>query len=155
MKTLCILIATALFCSSTPARLGETMDEISKRYGRPSRSSLGKIDPKSGLPQKNYSFKGYRITVVFKDGKCVREWVFLLSDLPLTDDECFELVKGITGDTNLIRGKFSSWEGEGWWASGGGMLLVTAQSYNDQVEQHARELAKKEKESAKKNAQGF
>ena len=154
MKTFSILISTLLLCGSAQARLGESPDEIQKRYGKPQRQG-DRLDKDSGLPQSDYIFKDYSITVVFKEGKCVREWVNKKDYGLITDEEVFKLIKGITGEADMKNRGRNSWEGKGWEAIGGGMVVVTATAYQDQVKIHQIAEAKRKEAEAKRKAEGF
>lgn len=156
MKTLCILVLIAFF-QTVHARLGETTEEIQARYGKPKLSVLGKTDYSSGLPQSRYEFKDYKIRVVFKDGKSICETVEKKNDSSIDEDETFELVKAISGDTSLEKGRSRfSWEGDAWRAIGGGGQVVAQLKIYDQIVKDYKEFVAKERsEQAKKKADGF
>ena len=68
----CVLTTWLASSLSVAARVGETKDQIEKRYGQPTETL--KRDPKE--PQKEtlrYSFQGYVVEVGYEAGVCVYE----------------------------------------------------------------------------------
>jgi hypothetical protein len=155
MKTFCILTATVLLCGSVHARIGESPEEIQQRYGKP-KTQGEKVDKGSGLPQSHYIFKDYSITVVFQNGKCVREWVNKKNYGNITDEESFELVKGITGEIDLKNNGRRHWTGANWKAMvGTSIVVVTSNTYTEQVKAFEIEQANRRAAEAKKKTAGF
>jgi hypothetical protein len=72
MKTINVLILIALVVSTTSAfaRLGETREEIDKRYGEGKRSDTQRLE---GTETIKYNFNNFEIEVVFHDKKSVWE----------------------------------------------------------------------------------
>ena len=61
MKTLLLLIALA-FSASAFARIGETTEQIDKRYGQPQETTRSKAE------SRRYLFRGFTVLVFFEQG---------------------------------------------------------------------------------------
>jgi hypothetical protein len=72
MKTINILILIALAVSTTSAfaRIGETRQEIDKRYGDGKRSDTQRLE---GAETIKYHFNNFEVEVVFHDNKSTKE----------------------------------------------------------------------------------
>jgi hypothetical protein len=72
MKTLHVLILTALLLttSSAFARLGETREEIAKRYGPGKRCDIQRL---TGAETMVYNYDNFEVEVVFHDEKSIWE----------------------------------------------------------------------------------
>jgi len=153
LTTLCL---TALLCGTVQARLGETVAEISERYGKPLNTNP--TQGIFGLAESTYLFKGYSICVNFKDGKCVREQVTPKAKQELTEDACFELVKS-------VGGLDWAWKKEGdfFWKRDDGANAVGDKSHfiieSDRLAKHRDAYLKQQsdnaKNEAKKKTEGF
>ena len=65
-----ILTALLLFTTSAFARLGETREQIAKRYGPGTRSDIQRLE---GAETMKYSYNNFQIEVVFHEDKSIRE----------------------------------------------------------------------------------
>jgi hypothetical protein len=72
MKIHSVLILSGLlvFTASAFARLGETRDEIDKRYGQGTRSDIQRLE---GAETFKYQFNDFQVEVVFHDNKSIWE----------------------------------------------------------------------------------
>ena len=93
MKTESIILFLALWASLAQARLGESTNEIHARYGE----SAGP-DSFLGLPAESYHFQGYKILVVFKDGRS-----FIEALKPVQDSARIEV-----GDAEHLAGQIAN-----------------------------------------------
>lgn len=156
MKSIITLLIVAV-CLSASARLGETAEEIQTRYGKPilpTQPTVGIY----GLSSTNYLFKGYEITVNFKNGKSIRESVKPKAKSELTEAECFELVKNIGGlDWAWVK------EAEFFWKRDDGALgigskesfAVESQQFANHRTEYFKAKAEAEKAAAQKATSGF
>ena len=68
LKTLGIVAALTISLTNAHARPGETAPEIETRYGKP------KLEKQShGNISREYSYRGYRVSVLFQNGVCRTE----------------------------------------------------------------------------------
>jgi hypothetical protein len=72
MKITQVLILTGLllFTTSAFARLGETREQIDKRYGQGTRSDIQRLE---GAETIKYHFDNFEVEVVFHDNKSIWE----------------------------------------------------------------------------------
>src|SRR4051812_1438143 len=106
-NTLAIAVLTLALAVSTQARVGETQQEITLRYGhgQPTATRL------MGAETLNYVKNGFSVDCVMVDGKCIWEWFHRL-DTTITDDDIKELIKTntSTGNSWHFERKESRWE---------------------------------------------
>src|SRR5438552_7496697 len=69
--------AATLLVSSSVARIGETEAQIEQRYGQPVPAANPQPD------RKVYKFKGFTISVVFRDGKSWQEQIWKGEDMSM------------------------------------------------------------------------
>ncbi len=150
---------------TTHARLGETVDEIQKRYGEPVNVGKARVFFPSHLvegnlydmPVTNYFFKDYIVTVFFKDGKSASELVVPKTRRLADADEIESLIKAIGGEgyTKGLTGKIWKKADGGRAVDLDGELQVATAAF----EKHFRDFQKREEASkraaAKKKADGF
>ena len=153
-----ILILTLLTMGvAAHARLGETAEQIQKRYGNPIPFSIAylAVDFGSGLAQTNYVFNGYKITVVYKEGKSVKETLEHRALEMIAEEEGINLIKAISGSTNLVLNG-TKWTGEGvGGAANKSYVYVWSQTYIDAAEKHEQEEAARKKAESEKRVEGF
>lgn len=153
MKTVYLLLA--ITCPLlAQARLGETPEQIQKRYGSPSKKVL---DPICGLTTSNYLFKEYSIDVSFKDGLAVREAVKKAGramDL-ISMEEGAALVKAIGGEA------WKASEG-GWKSRDGGRAMwfgqhvfIESGAFLKHKKAYEQQESKRKAEADRKKADGF
>jgi len=65
-----ILSGLLVFTTSAFARLGETREQIDKRYGQGTRSETQRLE---GAETIKYHFDSFEVEVVFHDNKSIRE----------------------------------------------------------------------------------
>jgi len=96
MKSLYILILAALVAATTSAfaRIGETRQEIDKRYGEGKRDDIQRLD---GAESIKYHFSNYQIEVVFHDNKSIWE-IFQRQDRVIESDDIRIFLKANAGD---------------------------------------------------------
>ena len=87
--SLAIALVLALIATSAHARIGETREEITLRYGEGKKDDAPRIP---GTERFNYSKNGFDIEVMFAAGKSVME-VFHRKDKEITDDDIKGLLK--------------------------------------------------------------
>jgi len=163
-----ILFGLFAVVASCSARLGETPEQIQKRYGLPSKTNevsgvtLIPIDTPGylfGLPTTNYIFNGYIITVSFKGGKSVREVVRSSDARPLSEGECLGFRDRIGAGLN--------WEGGGsidtYWKTKEGVIaerrgsefVLEGLEFTHHFRAYISEQNKRKAEADKQKAVGF
>jgi len=93
MKTWPAILFLALWAGHTHGRLGESTREVHARYGEP----VGQ-DVFLGLPAESYHFQGYKVLVVFQDGRS-----FIEALKPLKDSDRIEV-----GEAENLAGKIAN-----------------------------------------------
>jgi hypothetical protein len=81
------LLLAALLISGAAgavARVGETLDEISNRYGKELTSSASPI---AGVTLKSYQYKGLLVVVGFLNGRSIQELYAKANDEKLSENE--------------------------------------------------------------------
>jgi len=97
MKTMCSLVVfatVALAAREAVARLGETAEEIAKRYGE-----VDTVGEFQGKVRHTFKFKTYRVSVLYLDGKSAAEFIFPNGNEALTDMEVAALMEAIAGSS--------------------------------------------------------
>ena len=96
MKTISVLIVIALAVSTTGAfaRIGETRQEIDKRYGDGKRSDIQRLE---GAETIKYHFNNFQVEVVFHDNKSIWE-IFQRQDRLIESDDYRMLLKANAGE---------------------------------------------------------
>ncbi len=172
MKTLCTLPAIALLCcfgiTTVSARLGETPEEITKRYGAPvrSRESTRKLQiigggsqiGDCGLPTTNFVFKEFFIAVTFLDGHSVRERLVPKAFGYLSGDQAIALRDAISPDDEWTGHSYESrWKSrKGSVAEHlGGSLDVRSAAFIKHAKDFAERKNQQQAEAYKKKADGF
>ncbi len=109
MKTINVLIIIALAVSTTSAfaRIGETRQEIDKRYGDGKRSDIQRLE---GAETIKYHFNNSDIEVVFHDNKSIWE---ILHGSPATSDIKIMLKANAGGQAWHYDGTNHRWERSG------------------------------------------
>ena len=97
MKKTCLfaaVLATFSFVASqAAARMGETIDQCNQRYGAP--TSLKSMFPVlSGVPNCEYSYRGWRITVAFLKGQAAKLRYSKVNSTMIEEDEFHAILKG-------------------------------------------------------------
>ena len=107
MKITQVLILTALFVFTTTAfaRLGETREQIEKRYGQGTRSDIQRLE---GAETTKYYFNNFQIEVVFCDNKSIWE-IFH----PTRDINMLLRAYADDGHTWHYNGTIHTWERSG------------------------------------------
>ena len=89
-----ILAVIACWAFAAQAKIGETADQIEKRYGKVLETKARN----DGMEDRKYSYDEYAVRITFLDGKSVQE-IFNPKNMSFifTDDECMELAEKATG----------------------------------------------------------
>ena len=98
------------------ANLGETLNQITARYGKPVNRLPDYMEGGMAVSVYRYEFNGQKILVEFVDGKCTGENIWAPRSSPnFSEKACLEMAMQISGQTNWI--KFSFDKNEGYWSA--------------------------------------
>jgi hypothetical protein len=89
-----LFLGVALFSYSSFARLGETKDEILKRYG----AVTAHLEISTNAWLETHNFKDYSVSVYFKNNVSVAEIVKTINPRTFSDTERDSLMKDIGGE---------------------------------------------------------
>ncbi len=103
-----ILTALVLFTTSAFARLGETREQIDKRYGEGTRSDIQRLE---GAETIKYHFNNFQIEVVLHDNKSI--WEICHGNINTRDIKMFLKANADDGHTWHYEGKSHQWERSG------------------------------------------
>lgn len=102
---LSVLFLSIAVCFAS-ARLGETEEELTNRYG-----SAIEISTHAGLRTLSFSFGDFLVQARLRDGRCVFEYAALRKkDAELSDDVALALATKIGGSTNWVLIDSSAWQ---------------------------------------------
>jgi hypothetical protein len=162
-----VLLILIAFTLPALARLGETPEEIQKRYGAPARDQETegqRLLPSDtpgllfDLPTTNYIFKEYIVTVSFKDGKSVCERVKPPKTRAISVEEAKALRDAIGNGLKWYNPMSDGpiWKtGEGDTAEMGSAFTIKTASYHKHLKDYFARQEKLEAEADKKRADGF
>lgn len=112
MKITQVLILTGLFVftASAFARLGETREEIEKRYGKGTRSDIQRLE---GAETMKYFYNNFQIEVAFHDNKSI--WEIFHQGNRISTRDIKMLLKANAGDglTWQFKSMNHGWERSG------------------------------------------
>ena len=93
-KILALILVATLGTFAAHARIGETFDQVTKRYGEGRKQNCDRLP---GAEQYNFVKNPFAIEVILLDGKSVMEVVHRVEGPHISDDEIKELLK-VNGD---------------------------------------------------------
>ena len=98
MKIIAVLIGTIMLTQVASAKLGETIEEVEARYGKPKASGTDEHDH---LAWRKYRYQEYEVIVRYLDGKSACEKLVHRNEtLKFSDPECLGVAKAISGEAD-------------------------------------------------------
>lgn len=154
MKTLLLILLASLLAQSAEARLGETAQEIGKRYGAPTRPLTNSM---YGLTEATYQLSEYLMTVYFKDRKSVKEDIKTKLERKPSEEECLALAETVGGAGWIQVGFSKVWkrpDGSSVWVFGDELEINSAE-YNRLADKHSKAAEEARKQQDRQKASGF
>ena len=93
---LAVLATLSFAVREATARMGETIEQCNQRYGAPT-SPTSMFPVLSGVPNREYTYQGWRIAVAFLKGQAAKLRYSKMNSRMIEEDEFQAILKGEAG----------------------------------------------------------